>query len=106
MKRVRSNFHALHVLKRAEPKIRKALITNCNKVIVNCISESVLYVLNVNIKLSVCKTRKVKKQKTALRKVADRDVSLSCMKGLIVQRVGFLMHLLGGYTDNDRLFGF
>ena len=106
MKRVRSNYHALHLLKTAEPRLRNALITNCNKSLVECISECVLNVLNRNIKLSGSNTRKVKKQKTALRKVADRDVSLSCMKGLIVQRVGFLMHLLGGYTDNDRLFGF
>ena len=39
MKRVKSNYHALHVLKTAEPKLRKALINNCNK---NCISECVL----------------------------------------------------------------
>jgi len=49
MKRVRSNYHAVHVLKTAEPKLRKALITNCNKELVNCISECVLNVLNGNI---------------------------------------------------------
>jgi len=49
MKRVKSNYHALHVLKTAEPKFGKALMTNCNKDPVNCISECVLNVLNGNI---------------------------------------------------------
>ena len=52
MKRVKSNYHALHVLKTAEPKLRKALITNCNKELVNCISECLLNLLNGNLKLS------------------------------------------------------
>ena len=54
MKQVNSNYHALHVLKRAEPRLRKALITNCNKELVNCIRECVLNVLNGNIRLSGC----------------------------------------------------
>jgi len=94
MKRVKSNYHALHVLKTDEPRLRKALITNCNKQLVNCISEYVLNVLNGNIKLSGCNTRKLIKYKSALRKVADRHVSLSGKKRLIVQRGGFLLPLL------------
>ena len=77
MKRVRSIYHALHVLKTAEPRLRKALITNCSKDLVNCISECVLNVLTVNVKLSGCNTRKLKEHKPAVRKVADREVSLS-----------------------------
>ena len=59
MKRVRSNYHAINVLMAAEPRLRKALITNCNQELVNCISEYDLNVLNGNIKLSGCNTRKV-----------------------------------------------
>jgi len=76
MKRVKSNYHALHVLKRVEPRLRKALISNSNKEQVNCIGECVLYVLNGNIRLSGCKTRKLQKHKSALGKAADRHVSL------------------------------
>ena len=61
MKRVRSNYHALHALKTAEPRLRNPLITNCNKELVNCISECVLHVLNGNITLSGCKMHKLKK---------------------------------------------
>jgi len=94
MKRVKSNYHALHVLKTAEPTWRKALITIRNKELVNCISECVLNVLNGNLKLSDCNTRKLQKHKSELRTVADRQVSLSGRKLLIVQRGGFLLPLL------------
>jgi len=87
---VKSNYHAFHVLKTAESRLRKALITNCNKEHVNCISECVLIVLNGNLKLSDCNRRKLQKHKSALRKVADRHVSLSGKKRLIVQRFSIL----------------
>jgi len=41
MKRVKSNYHTLHVLKTAETRMRKALVTNCNRKLVNCVSECV-----------------------------------------------------------------
>ena len=93
MKRVKSNYHALHVLKTAEPRLRKALITNCNTELENCVSECVLNLLNGYTRLSGCKTRKLKKHTSALRKVADRHVPLSEKKRLIVQRGGFLLPL-------------
>jgi len=80
MKRVKSNYHALHVLNTAEPRLRKALKTNCNKELANCMNECVLNVLNDDINLSSCNTRNLKKHKAALRKVADRHVSLSGKK--------------------------
>jgi len=92
---VRSNYHTLQVLKTAEPRLRKAIISNCNKELANCISECVLNVLNGNIKLTCCKARNLQKQKAALRKVSERHVSLSGKKKIIVQRGGFLLPLLG-----------
>jgi hypothetical protein len=91
MKRVRSNFRTLQVLKTAHPKLRKAIISNCNKELVNCISECALNVLNGNLP---CNARKLRKHKAALRKVVDRHVPLSGKKRLIVQRGGFLLPLL------------
>ena len=74
---MKSNYHALHVLKITEPKLRNALITNCKKELVNCVCERVLNVLNGNITLSGCITRKLRKHKATLRKGAERHVSLS-----------------------------
>jgi len=88
---VKSNYHALHVLRTAELKRRKAIISNCNKELVNSISEFILNVLNGNVKLTGCNTRKLRKHKVTLRKVAGKPVPLSTKKKLIVQRGGFLL---------------
>jgi len=94
MKRVRSNYHTLHVLKTAHPKLRKAITTNSKKELVNSISECILNVLNGNVKLLGCSTRKLRKYKALLRKVAEKRIPLSNKKKLIVQRGGFLLPLL------------
>jgi len=94
MKRVKLNYRALHVLMRAEPRLHKALITNCNKELVNCISDCVLHMVNGNLKLSDCNTSRLQKHKSALRKVADTHVSLSGKKRLIAERGVFLLPLL------------
>jgi len=80
------------VLKAAEPRLRKALITNCNKELVNYISECVLNVLNGNIKLPGCNKRKLK-NKPALRNFSE-STSLSGKKRLMIQSGEFLQHLL------------
>jgi len=68
---VKLNYHSLHVLKTAEPRLRKAIVSKCKKDLVNTISECILNVLNGNIKLTGCSKRKLRKHKAALRKVAD-----------------------------------
>ena len=60
MKHVKANFHSLHVLKHARPKLRKAILSNCDKEPVNCISECVLNILNGNIALTGCEKCKLK----------------------------------------------
>ena len=94
MKRVKSNYHAFHVLRTAEPKLLKAIISNCNKVLVNSISECILNVLSGNVKLAGCNTRKLRKPRVTIRKIADKRVPLSTNKRLIIQRGGFLLPLL------------
>ena len=51
MKRVKSDDHALHVLRTAGPKLPKVIISNYNKELVNSISECILNVSNGNVKL-------------------------------------------------------
>jgi len=91
---VKSKYHALHVLRTAEPKLRKAIISNCNKELVNSIIECILNVLKGNVKLAGCNTRKLRKHKVTLRKVADKRVPLATKKRLIIRRGGFLIPLL------------
>ena len=94
MKYLRSHYHALHVLKGTTPKLRKAILLNGDKQLVNSICECVLNVLNGNDKLSSCVKRKLRKHKNILRKVVDKRVPLSGKKKVIVQRRGFLLPLL------------
>ena len=83
MERVKSNYPALHVLKKARPKLRKAIVLHC-----------VLIVFNSNVRLTGCAKRKLRKYKAVLRKVADKRVPLSGKMRLIVQEGGFLLPLL------------
>jgi len=78
----------------AEQKLRKAIISNCNKEHVNSISECILNALNENVKLTGYNTRKLRKHKVTLRKVAYMPGPLSTKKKPIVQRGGFLLTLL------------
>ena len=91
---MRSNYHVLHVLKKARPKLRKAIVSHCDGELVKSICECVLNVLNGNVRLTECAKRKLWKYKAVLRKFADKRVPLSSKKRLIVQKGGFLLPLL------------
>jgi hypothetical protein len=94
MRRIKSNFHELHVLRNEKTKLRKAILSNCNKELINTISECVLNVLIGNLKLTDCQRRRLQKFRGQLRSVAGRRVALATKKRLINQRGGFLVPLL------------
>ena len=84
----------MHVLKNAKPKLRKALLSNCNKELINTISECVLNVLKGNLKLTDRQKRRLQKFSGQLRSVVGRSVPLAVKKKLINQRGRFLVPLL------------
>jgi hypothetical protein len=86
MRRIRSTYHTLEVLKSADPKLRKAIFANCNKETLKGICECALNVLHGNIPLTACGKRKLQKHKSSLRKPADGHVSLSAKWKVISQR--------------------
>jgi len=94
MRRIKSNYHRLHALKGARPKLRRAIIANSDKELLNSISECALKVLRGNVKLSVSKKRKLRKFKRQIRTVVDKRVPLAPKKKLIIQRGGFIVPLL------------
>jgi len=95
MKRIKSNYNALQVLKTADPKLRKAILANCKSELVKTLSECSLNLLRGNVKLTPCEERKLRKHRVHLRKLADKRVSLTSKKEASVQRGGFLLPLLG-----------
>jgi hypothetical protein len=94
MKRVKSNYHHLQVLKPAKPQLRKAIINNCNNELVKSIYECVLNVLRNNLKLTACQKKKLQKFKVPLRAIADKRVSIAAKKELLNQRGGFIVPFL------------
>ena len=84
MRRIKSNIHKLHTLEDARPKLRKGIISNCDKDLVNFVSECALNLLHGNVKLSDCTRRKLRKYRRQLRKVVDRRVPLARKKKLII----------------------
>ena len=58
-------------IKKAKLKLRKAILLNCDRDIVNCISECVLNVLNGHIALTGCEKHKLIKHKLALSKLVN-----------------------------------
>ena len=91
----KSNYHALQVLKTADPKLRIAILANCKSELLKILNECYLKLLRGNIKLTPCQKRKLREHSVLLRKLADRHVSLSAKQKSIVQRGGFLLPLLG-----------
>ena len=89
MKRIRSNYHTLH-----DPKLRRAIIANCNQETLKSICECALNVLLGNIPLSACSKRKLRTYNSSILKVAYNSLSLSAKRKVIGQRGGFLLPLL------------
>ena len=94
MRRIKANYHALQVLKNARPRLRKANFPNCNKDLLHSISECVLNVLNGNIRVSNCAKRKLKRFKSSLRLLVEKNLPLVSRRRVIIQRGGFLLPLL------------
>jgi len=81
MKRIRSTYHTLRVFKALNPKLRKAIIANCNQETLKSICDCALNVLGGNIPLSACSKRKLRTYKKSIRRVADKSVFLYQAKG-------------------------
>ena len=94
MRRIKANYHALHVLKNDRPKLRKAIVSNCNKDMLNSICECVLNVLNGNIRIVDCTMRKLRKFRISLHSLVDKRLPLVSKRRVIQQRGGFLLPLL------------
>ena len=94
MKRIKSSLYKLHALKDAKSKLRKAIISNCEKEIIHTISECAFNVLRGNVNLTDCLKKRLRKFKRLLRTLIDNRVPLSRKKRLINQRGVFLFPLL------------
>ena len=88
MKLMKSNYHALHVLKTARPKLRNAIVSNCDKQLVNSICECVPNVLNGDVKLSGCDKRKLRKHKASYARSPTSEFPSPAIRSLQCNEAG------------------
>jgi hypothetical protein len=90
---IERNFDALRVLKKASPKLRKAILKNSEKELIIALCEIISNVLSGTVKLSGKQRDKLKSHRSSLRKVVDKKTALKD-KRRILQKGGFLAALL------------
>lgn len=95
MKRLKSNKHFLHILKNANPKVRKAILQSADDDLIKALLECVINTLNGNHSLSGKEKSKLCKYKNCFRNLANPKISLKKKRKILIQKGGFLIPLLG-----------
>lgn len=81
-------------INKMSPKKRKQFIDCCDRETLNCICECAKNILRGNITLSPSQLKKLKKHKSAIRKIVLKKTSLGT-KRRILQTGGFISALIG-----------
>lgn len=92
--RLRNNSEVLHVLKKAAPKFRKQLLKQADKELITTICECCLNVIKGHVRLTTGQKKKLAPHKKHIRQLADKKLSHTKRKRLIIQKGGFLGALL------------
>jgi hypothetical protein len=90
---IKRNFDTLSVLKKASPKLRKAILSNSEKDLILALSEIISNVLSGTVKLSGKQKKHLHAHKKSLRRVIDKRVGIKEKRELL-QKGGFLSTLL------------
>ncbi len=95
-KRLKENKYLLYTLRKAQPKLRKAIIQHCDKDFIKTLSEISLNFLKGNIPHSINTNKSLKKYKKKLRCLACSKRSVKSKRNILNQKGGFLPALIGG----------
>jgi hypothetical protein len=98
MKKSRANetYEKIRLLKLATPRVRKSIIRDADKSLLNAISECCLNVLHGRVPLSSKQKLRLSKHKNELRKLAEKRAGVRKRKRVLVQSGdGFLTALIG-----------
>ena len=93
--RIKRNWDWLKVIKQATPTQRKAILATASDDLILAICEIADNVLDGPIKLSPKQKSSLNKYKNALRDTADKKVSKTKKKNILIQKGGFLPIVLG-----------
>ncbi len=92
--RVEKNVHYLKILCKCKSNMRKVILTNADKELINTISECVYDCLNGNIELNNGIKMKSKRHKKDLRNLVGRNKSLKIKKQILSHKGGAFLPLL------------
>ena len=92
--RVKKHIHALHVLKTARPKVRRALLKEGDKDLIQCLCECCHNILNGHIKLLPKQKKLLQRHCKDLRALSSKRVKLGKKRQILVQKGGFLPAVL------------
>lgn len=91
MKSLKKNYHLLHVLSKATPTQRRAILKTANKNQIDCLCELCLNALEGNLKVNV---QKLTKYRTTLRKIAKKPKKFEERKRLLLHQTGGFLPLI------------
>ena len=93
LEKLKNNQDTLNVLSKCKVKIRKAILRNADKELIEVICHCIYNLLNGNIKLSDSEKSHLTAYKQTLRKLVERS-SLENKKKILIQKGGFLQFLI------------
>ena len=88
MNRVKSNLHLLKALSGPNPKLRRAILQNCDSDLIKCLAEISLNVLEGRIILSKKQAAKLRPFKQTLRLLAGKKAKLGTKRTVLVKQSG------------------
>jgi len=91
---LKANKHLLYVLKKADNRLRKAIISNSNSDLVKTIVEIVLNTLQGNHKVTKSHLKALTKNKKALRYITCPKRTINSKRKVLIQKGGFLPILI------------
>lgn len=105
LRRLKDNKHMLLILKDASPKLRKAILKNCNEEIIKSIVEIVMNILHGNLKTSGKNQNELKKYKKQLRTIAKPTKNYSLKRKVLLQKGGSFIPIILGSLLSGILSG-
>ena len=90
LKLLKENKHILYVLKKADPKLRNAILKHVDDVVIKTINEILFNIINKNHKINKSVLDKIKPYKNTIRKVCSPETSVKQKRKHLIQKGGFL----------------
>ena len=95
MNRINKHVDYLKILSKCKPNMRKSIIQNADKELVNTLCECILSCINGNISINSDTKQKLKRNKNILRKLlVKKKSSLNKKKQLLIQKGGSFIPIL------------